>query len=43
MKKIILLLAILVFTLPVFAFEIPAGKKINIDAVENGILTYSKK
>ena len=43
MKKNIIVFAILIFTLPVFAFEIPAGKKINIDAVENGITTFSKK
>ena len=43
MKKFIILIAILAFTLPIYAFEIPSDKKIDINAVEKGIGTYSLK
>ncbi len=43
MKKIFILFAIMAIMSPVFAFEIPAGKKINKTAVMNGIETYTKK
>ena len=43
MKKIFILLAMLILTTSAFAFELPAGKKIDIQAVENGIETYTQK
>ena len=43
MKKIFVLLAIIIFSSPVFAFELPAGKTINKTAVENGIINYTEK
>ena len=43
MKKMVIFLAILILSMPVFAFELPAGKTINKEAVNNSIETYSKK
>lgn len=44
MQKIILvLLAMSISIMSSFAFEIPAGKKINYEAVENGIDSFSNK
>lgn len=43
MKKFLLTLLLVYLALPVFAFELPAGKKINETAVFNGIETYTQK
>ena len=43
MKNLFVLFAIMAFLSPVFAVEIPAGKKINETAVMNGIDTYTQK
>lgn len=43
MKKLLIFLALVAFSSPVFAFEIPSGKSINKDAVMKGIETYTQK
>ena len=43
MKKILAIFAFIILSTPVFAFEIPAGKTINMEAVFQGIESYTQK
>lgn len=43
MKKIIILFAVIFFAIPVLAFEIPSDKRLNMETIQQGIVTYSQK
>lgn len=43
MRKLLTLLILFVFAIPVFSFEIPSGKVINKDSVKKGIESYTQK
>jgi tetratricopeptide (TPR) repeat protein len=43
MKNLLVVLSILFFLTPVFAFELPAGKSVDKTAVQNGINAYTRK
>lgn len=42
MKKLLMILIIIVFTLPAFSFEIPSGKIVSTEAVSKGIENYTQ-